>query len=47
MKEILKRFLEKVACHHEWEIKASTAYTNHDQHLLVCTKCGKIKRVRV
>lgn len=47
MKELFKKWLEKQACKHEWAILASTNYTDCIMHLLVCSKCGKLKRRRV
>lgn len=44
MKELFKKWLEKLACRHEWTIIAKTSYTGY---LLVCSKCGKLKRKRV
>lgn len=47
MKELFKKWLEKRACRHEWDILASTDYTDCIMYLLVCPKCGKLKRKRV
>lgn len=47
MKELFKKWLEKLACGHEWTIIAKTSYTDCNRYLLVCSKCGKLKRKRV
>lgn len=47
MKELFKKWLEKRACRHEWTIIAKTSYTDCIRYLLVCLKCGKLKRKRV
>jgi hypothetical protein len=44
MKELFKKWLEKLACRHEWTIIAKTSYTDCNRYLLVCSKCGKLKR---
>lgn len=47
MKELFKKWLEKLACRHEWTIIAKINYTDCNRYLLVCSKCGKLKRKRV
>lgn len=44
MKELFKKWLKKLACRHEWTIIAKTSYTDCNRYLLVCSKCGKLKR---
>lgn len=44
MKELFKKWLEKLACRHEWTIIAKTSYTDCNRYLLVCSKCGKLKK---
>lgn len=54
MKELLKRILEKLACNHNWKLK--TTYRKFEDpndkmpikiiDYYVCTKCGKIKKIR-
>lgn len=44
MKELFKKWLEKLACR---TIIAKTSYTDCNRYLLVCSKCGKLKRKRV
>lgn len=41
MKELFKKWLEKLACRHEWTIIAKTSYTDCNRYLLVCSKCVK------
>lgn len=36
-----------IPCRHEWSIIAKTSYTDCNRYLLVCPKCGKLKRKRV
>lgn len=43
----MKNIITKLFCHHEWEIRHITNYTTCDKVLLICTKCGKIKKKRV
>lgn len=47
MKGIIKQWLSKLVCCHEWEILKVTSYTTHDRCLMVCKKCRKVKRVNV
>lgn len=47
MKELFKKWLEKRACKHKWEIVATTSYPCYNVHLLVCTECGKITKQTV
>ena len=42
MKELLKNWILKLACRHNWkELKHMNVY------LFVCTKCGKLKQVKM
>ena len=44
----LDKLFDKWTCKHEWNVAAKTSYAySPDRYLLVCKKCGKIKRVRV
>ena len=50
MKELLKNWILKLTCRHNWkELKHMNVYMNDDSHvyLLVCTKCGKFKQVKM
>lgn len=38
MKELFKKWLEKLACRHEWTIIAKTSYTDCNRYLLVCAQ---------
>ena len=40
----IKMLMEKWACKHEWEVAARTVYLDGNRYLLICKKCGKIKR---
>ena len=42
--EIFKSLLEKITCKHQWKILARTDYTDGVQYLLICEKCGKMKK---
>ena len=44
---LIKNWLAKLSCHHDWEILAKTEYTNGYRYLLACKKCGKIKTKQV
>lgn len=51
MKDLLKQFISKWACHHEWErwnsveVRDDFGGCYHVTHF-VCTKCGKFKKVK-
>lgn len=54
MKELFKKWLEKLACKHEWvEIKKllvwgdSNKYPKYYIYVFVCSKCGKFKKVKL
>ena len=51
MKDLLKQFISKWACHHEWErwnsveVRDDFGGCYHVTHF-VCAKCGKFKKVK-
>lgn len=54
MKELLKNWILKLTCRHNWkELKHMNVYMNDEEipysrvYLLVCTKCGKLKQVKM
>lgn len=54
MKELLKKLLNKWACCHVWvEYKKTRVYEDdckipaYYEYLLICNKCGKIKKVKM
>ena len=54
MKELLKNWILKLACRHNWkELKHVNVYMDDEEvpcshvYLLVCTKCGKLKQVKM
>lgn len=54
MWELIKQWLAKKACCHDWIFHAETKvyddpYSNpvYIKHTLICKKCGKIKRIKV
>lgn len=44
MKLLIRAFIDKYLCCHEWEIVHIVKYNTCDKVLLKCTKCGKLKR---
>ena len=54
MKELLKNWILKLTCRHNWkELKHMNVYMNDEEipyshvYLLVCNKCGKLKQVKM
>lgn len=47
MKEFFQKLATKWFCMHEYQIVKTTNYVHCYKHLLICTKCGKTKVVRV
>lgn len=54
MKEIINKLLEKWTCKHDWELLKHIReyWSDKDnivghQFILVCTKCGKIKKIKI
>nr|DAT50419.1 MAG TPA: hypothetical protein [Caudoviricetes sp.] len=54
MKELLKNWILKLTCRHNWkELKHMAVYMDDEEvpcshvYLLVCTKCGKLKQVKM
>jgi len=54
MWELIKQWLTKKACHHDWILHAKTKVYDNPlenpvciRHTLICKKCGKIKRIKV
>lgn len=51
----IKNYLDKISCHHDWEQhKVISIYENEEANLpvktveiLICKKCGKIKKIIV
>lgn len=54
----IKDILSKFSCHHEWHVHAkSETYNSADDYkhrypyrieqILICKKCGKIKRIKI
>lgn len=41
---MLKRLIDKLLCHHKWEVMAKTEYSDCDRYLLQCACCGKLAR---
>lgn len=44
---MIKDLLEKWSCKHDWKILHIVKYQDCDKVLLCCTKCGKIKKIKV
>lgn len=54
MKELLKNWILKLTCRHNWkELKHMAVYMDDEEvpcshvYLLICTKCGKLKQVKM
>jgi len=55
MKDILNKILEKFLCKHDWQLFETNAvystleYNMPDYyiHILICKKCGKIKKIKL
>jgi len=55
MKELIKRILSKWGCHHRWEVhnevnvwsKKTDSMPVRSRQTLICTECGKIKRINL
>lgn len=55
MKKLLTQLLEKWACKHEWVTyqkcdvydEFSRKIPSHLEFILICKKCGKIKKIRL
>ena len=55
MIELIKQILAKWSCMHQWEVHNATNiwHDNKDprpyaiRHTLICTKCGKIKQIKL
>ena len=45
MKEFIQKIADKLLCKHTWDVIKTTSYLNCDKHLMVCTKCGKTKKI--
>lgn len=54
MKQFLKRYIEKLLCLHSWEVMKEGNVYEHEgdtmpsytKMIVVCTKCGKIKKLK-
>lgn len=53
MKNILSKLIEKWLCKHKWKVFRETriySRTHNDitgyEYILICKKCGKIKRIK-
>ena len=44
MDKSLKQIVDKLFCMHDWEVMATTEYTDGYRYLLKCKKCGKLVR---
>lgn len=49
---LIKGFIEKLCCKHKWELYEKVHYINllgynTEYHILICNKCGKIKRIKI
>ena len=50
---MLKRFLEKFLCKHQWVVHSKTNWIDPDTddtwitEILICSKCGKIKKIKL
>jgi Fe2+ or Zn2+ uptake regulation protein len=51
----IKDLLSKISCHHEWQVHTETSTYEYAhskrpcivEQILICKKCGKIKRIRL
>lgn len=54
MKELIRKCLEKFLCLHSWEVMKEANIYEHEgdtmpsytKMIVVCTKCGKIKKLK-
>ena len=53
MKHLLTQLLSKIVCHHEWFVHSRVRWEDPDMgdtwrtEVLICKKCGKIKRIKL
>lgn len=51
MIEVLKQLLDKLACHHDWQLIRDVHVTTdfggaYNSLIFVCNKCGKFKKMK-